>query len=78
MVQAAEQPSPERAFSSSQVSVPTMRPSPQSGAQKVGEPEQRKPCSRMQVGEQPSPSSSLSSSQASVPATTPSPQVVTQ
>lgn len=62
---------------SSHCSDPRTMPSPQSGAQMVGEPEQRNPTSRVQVAEQPSPEAVLPSSHVSATATIPSPQVET-
>ena len=51
MVQVAEQPSPASTLSSSQVSVPLLRPSPQTAAQMLGDPVHRKPTSTVQEGE---------------------------
>ena len=71
----AEQPSPDTWLPSSQVSVPTMRPSPQIGKQRRPGTGQRQPTSiAMQPAAQPSPLIVLPSSHDSNDASTPSPQ----
>ena len=73
-----EQPSPLVASSSSQVSPPRSRPSPQSGAQRLGAPAQSQPVSIWQVALQPSPPVASPSSHVSPGWKVPLPQAKVQ
>src|SRR4051812_47108196 len=73
--QVDEQQSPFAVLLSSHCSEPIRRPSPQMGAQVLGEPAQPYPASTVQTEEQPSPFTRLLSSQASGPVFRPSPQI---
>src|SRR5215471_15944393 len=77
--QSSEQPSNGRALPSSQLSVPSMTPSPHFvGVQTLGLPLHFQPISTLQVAEQPSPAVAFPSSQSSGGTCTPSPQRATR
>src|SRR3954451_4830923 len=77
--QSSEQPSKGRALPSSQLSVPSIAPSPHFVAvQALGFPLLFQPISTFHVAEQPSPAAAFPSSHSSGSTTTPSPQRATR